>query len=122
MSMLKDRYGNVMSTSSQAAVAKFDEACELIALSRRSIAALDAVLEDDPDCAMPGPRAPAFSCEQTDKAYLEEAERSIPRGRRGERERARAHASRGRAALAGRPHPRRDHRVCADRARASARS
>ena len=48
--MLKDRYGNPASTNSQAAMAKYDEALDLIRLYRGDpIAALDAALAEDPD-------------------------------------------------------------------------
>ena len=50
---------------------KFDQACELIRLYRGDpIAALDAVLDEDPDLRdAPGPRAPGILVQQTDKAY-----------------------------------------------------
>jgi len=104
--MLKDRYGNVMSTSSQAAVAKFDEACELIRLYRGDpIAALDAVLEDDPDCAMAWAARGGILVQQTDKAYLEEAERSIRAGAAANgNERERTHLEAARHWLDGRIH------------------
>ena len=48
--MLKDRYGNSVSTSSQAALAKYDEALDLIRLYRGDpVSALDAALSEDPD-------------------------------------------------------------------------
>lgn len=48
--MLKDRYGNAASTKSAAAMAKYNEALDLIRLYRGDpIAALDAALAEDPD-------------------------------------------------------------------------
>jgi tetratricopeptide (TPR) repeat protein len=104
--MLKDRYGNLMSTSSPAAVAKFDQACELIRLYRGDpIAALDAVLEDDPDCAMAWAARAGILVQQTDKAYSEEAERSIRAGAAANgNERELAHLEAARHWLEGRIH------------------
>jgi len=104
--MLKDRYGNLMSTTSQAAVAKFDQACELIRLYRGDpIAALDAVLEDDPDCAMAWAARAGILVQQADKAYAEEAERSIRAGAAANgNERERAHLEAARHWLEGRIH------------------
>ena len=104
--MLKDRYGNLMSTASQAAVAKFDHACELIRLYRGDpIAALDAVLEDDPDCAMAWAARAGILVQQADKAYAEEAERSIRAGAAANgNERERAHLDAARHWLEGRIH------------------
>src|SRR5262245_36044076 len=79
--MLKDRYGNLMSTSSQSAVEKFNHACELMRLYRGDpIAALDSALEDDPDCAMAWAARAGVLVQQEDKAYAQEAERSIRAG------------------------------------------
>ena len=104
--MLKDRYGNLMSTSSQAAVAKFDHACELIRLYRGDpIAALDSVLEDDPDCAMAWAARAGVLVQQEDKAYLAEAERSIRAGvAAGGNDRERAHLVAARLWRDGRIH------------------
>ena len=104
--MLKDRYGNPMSTASHAAVAKFDEACELIRLYRGDpIAALDAVLDEDPDCAMAWAARAGILVQQTDKAYSEEAERSIRAGAAANgNERERAHLEAARHWLEGRIH------------------
>jgi tetratricopeptide (TPR) repeat protein len=104
--MLKDRYGNLMSTSSSTAVAKFDHACELIRLYRGDpIAALDAVLEEDPDCAMAWAARAGILVQQTDKAYSEEAERSIRAGAAANgNERERAHLDAARHWLDGRIH------------------
>jgi len=104
--MLKDCYGNLMSTSSPGAVAKFDQACELIRLYRGDpIAALDAVLEDDPDCAMAWAARAGILVQQTDKAYCEEAERSIRAGAAANgNDRERAHLAAARDWLEGRIH------------------
>ncbi len=104
--MLKDRYGNLMSTSSRAAVEKFDQACELIRLYRGDpIAALDAVIEDDPDCAMAWAARAGILVQQADKAYCEEAERSIRAGAAANgNERERAHLEAARHWLEGRIH------------------
>ncbi len=104
--MLHDRYGNLMSTSSQGAVAKFDLACELIRLYRGDpIAALDAVLDDDPDCAMAWAARAGILVQQEDKAYCEEAERSIRAGAAADgNERERSHLEAARHWLEGRIH------------------
>ena len=97
--MLQDRYGNPLSTQSRAAVDKYNAALELIRLYRGDpIAALDAAIEDDPDCAMAWAARAGMLVQQADKAYVEEAERSIRAGWR-RRQRARTRASRRRAAL-----------------------
>ena len=104
--MLNDRYGNLMSTTSPAAVAKFDHACELIRLYRGDpIAALDAVLDDDPDCAMAWATRAGILVQQADKAYADEAERSIRAGAAANgNERERAHLDAARHWLEGRIH------------------
>jgi tetratricopeptide (TPR) repeat protein len=104
--MLKDRYGNLMSTASSAAVAKFDQACEMIRLYRGDpIAALDQVIEHDPDCAMAWAARAGILVQQGDKAYLDEAERSIRAGAAATgNERERAHLNAARHWLEGRIH------------------
>jgi hypothetical protein len=104
--MLNDRYGNLMSTSSKPAVAKFDRACEMIRLYHGDpIAALDDVLNDDPDCAMAWAARAGILVQQADKAYLQEAERSIRAGAAANgNERERAHLSAARHWLEGRIH------------------
>lgn len=104
--MLKDRYGNAMSTSSQTAVAKFDQACELIRLYRGDpIAALDAVIDEDPDCAMAWAARAGILVQQTDKAYAEEAKRSIRAGAAATgNDRERAHLEAAHQWLEGRMH------------------
>lgn len=104
--MLKDRYGNLMSTGSREAVAKFDQACEMMRLYRGDpIAALDQVLEHDPDCAMAWAARASILVQQADKAYCEEAERSIRAGVAANgNERERAHLRAARDWLDGRIH------------------
>ena len=104
--MLKDRYGNLMSTASKEAVAKFDQACEMMRLYRGDpIAALDSVLEDDPDCAMAWAARASILVQQADKAYCDEAERSIRAGVAANgNERERAHLQATRHWLDGRIH------------------
>jgi tetratricopeptide (TPR) repeat protein len=104
--MLQDRYGNLMSTTSRAAAAKFDEACEMIRLYRGDpIAALDAVLEQDPDCAMAWAARAGVLVQQADTAYLDEAERSIRAGAAANgNDRERTHLEAARHWLQGRIH------------------
>lgn len=104
--MLKDRYGNLMSTSSQSAVEKFNHACELMRLYRGDpIAALDSVLEDDPDCAMAWTARAGVLVQQEDKVYAQEAGRSIRAGAAAKgNERERAHLAAAQLWLDGRIH------------------
>jgi hypothetical protein len=104
--MLKDRYGNLMSTASKSAVAKFDHACELIRLYRGDpIAALDDVLKEDPDCAMAWAARAGVLVQQEDKAYVPETERSIRAGGAcNGNDRERAHLAAARLWLDGRIH------------------
>src|SRR6186997_1597770 len=79
--MLKDRYGNPLSTHSRAAVDKYDEALELMRLYRGDpIAALDAAIAEDPNFAMAWAARAGLLVQQTDKAYLDEVERSLTAG------------------------------------------
>lgn len=79
--MLKDRYGNSVSTASQAALAKYDEALELIRLYRGDpVAALDAALGEDPDFGAAWAARAGLLAQQTDKAYAEELARSLRAG------------------------------------------
>src|SRR5512139_3541284 len=79
--MLQDRYGNPLSTHSRAAVDKYNAALELIRLYRGDpIAALDAAIEEDPNFAMAWAARAALLGQQTDKAYLDEVERSLKAG------------------------------------------
>jgi len=96
--MLKDRYGNSVSTSSQAALAKYDEALELIRLYRGDpIAALDAALSEDPEFGAAWAARAGLLVQQTDTAYAEEAAKSYRAGvaaRLNDRERAHLEAAR----------------------------
>jgi len=79
--MLKDRYGNAASTKSQAAMAKYDEALDLIRVYRGDpIAALDAALAEDPDFGGAWAARAGLLVQTTDRAYAEEAERSLRAG------------------------------------------
>lgn len=79
--MLKDRYGNPVSTASQAALAKYDEALELIRLYRGDpVAALDAALGEDPDFGSAWAARAGLLAQQTDKAYADELARSVRAG------------------------------------------
>jgi hypothetical protein len=79
--MLKDRYGNPGSTASEAAMDKYNEALDLIRLYRGDpIAALDAALTEDPDFGGAWAARAGLLVQQTDKAYAEEAAKSIRAG------------------------------------------
>jgi hypothetical protein len=90
--MLQDRYGNPVSTASRAALAKYDEALELIRIYRGDpIAALDAALDEDPDFGGAWAARAGLLVQQTDKAFTEETSKSLRAGaaaRLNERERA----------------------------------
>lgn len=76
-----DRYGNPVSTSSQAALDRYDEALDLIRLYHGDpIAALDAALAEDPRFAAAWAARAAVLLQQQDAAYLPEASRSIAEG------------------------------------------
>lgn len=78
---LKDRYGNPASTASAAAMAKYDEALELIRLYRGDpIAALDAALIEDPDFGGAWAARAGLLVQQTDAAYAEETAKSLRAG------------------------------------------
>lgn len=78
---LKDRYGNPASTASPAAMAKYDEALDLIRLYRGDpIAALDAALAEDPEFGGAWAARAGLLVQQTDAAYAEEAAKSIRAG------------------------------------------
>jgi tetratricopeptide (TPR) repeat protein len=91
--MLQDRYGNPLSTHSRAAVDKYNSALELIRLYRGDpIAALDAAIEHDPNFAMAWAARAGLLVQQTDKAYLEEVDRSLKAAKAsGGNDRERAH-------------------------------
>lgn len=79
--MLKDRYGNPVSTSSRAALAHYDDALELIRLYRGDpVAALDAALAEDPDFGSAWATRAGLLVQQTDKAYADEVTRSLRAG------------------------------------------
>src|SRR3546814_16316943 len=79
--MLADRYGNDVSTYSQAALDRYNEALLLIRLYEGDpIAALDAALDDDPDFTMAWAARAAVLVHQDAKAYDAEAERSLRAG------------------------------------------
>lgn len=79
--MLKDRYGNPVTTSSAAALNKYNEALDLIHLYRGDpIAALDAAIAEDPDFGAAWAARAGLLVQQTDKAYAEETEKSLRAG------------------------------------------
>ncbi len=104
--MLKDRYGNLVSTASQAALAKYDEALELIRLYRGDpIAALDAALSEDPDFGAAWAARAGLLVQQTDKAYADETAKSLRAGAAARlNDRERAHLDAARAWSEGRYH------------------
>ncbi|WP_380872749.1 tetratricopeptide repeat protein 38 family protein [Sphingomonas sp. DBB INV C78] len=76
--MLKDRYGNAVSTASPTALAHYDEALLLMRLYRGDpIAALDKALEEDPGFTAAWAARAAILVQQTDRAYLGEVRRSL---------------------------------------------
>ncbi len=79
--MLNDRYGNPASTASPAAIAKYNEALDLIRLYRGDpVAALDSALAEDPDFGGAWAARAGLLVQQTDKAYVEETLRSLRAG------------------------------------------
>lgn len=79
--MLKDRYGNPISTTSQAARDAFDEACRLIRLYRGDpIAVLDAALAEDPEFGTAWAVRAGLLIQQMDKTYADEVDRSLRAG------------------------------------------
>jgi tetratricopeptide (TPR) repeat protein len=79
--MLKDRYGNAASTNSEVAMTKYNEALDLIRLYRGDpIAALDDAIAADPDFGGAWAARAGLLVQQTDKAYAEEAAKSIRAG------------------------------------------
>src|SRR5262245_32624552 len=78
---LKDRYGNPASTASRTAMAKYDEALDLIRLYRGDpVAALDAALAEDPDFGGAWAARAGLLVTATDKAYAEETAKSLRAG------------------------------------------
>lgn len=102
--MLKDRYGNAASTQSRAALAKFDEALELIRLYRGDpVAALDSALDEDPDFGGAWAVRAGLLVQQTDAAYAEETAKSLRAGAAANlNDRERAHLEAARAWAEGR--------------------
>ena len=79
--MLKDHYGNTVSTSSEAALAHYDDALDLIRLYRGDpVAALDRALTADPDFGSAWACRAGLLAQQPDKALLGEALKSIRAG------------------------------------------
>jgi tetratricopeptide (TPR) repeat protein len=79
--MLKDRYGNPASTKSQAALAHYNAALDLIRLYRGDpVAALDAALAADPDFGGAWAARAGLLVTATDKAYAEETTKSLRAG------------------------------------------
>lgn len=79
--MLKDRYGNSVSTTSSAALAHYNEALDLLRTYRGDpIAALDAALAEDPQFGAAWAARAGLLVQQTDKAYADEAIRSVRAG------------------------------------------
>lgn len=79
--MLKDRYGNTVSTASRAALAHYDEALELTRLYRGDpVAAIDAALAEDPEFGGAWGLRAGLLVQQTDEALGEEVERSLRAG------------------------------------------
>ena len=94
---LKDRYGNPASTASRTAMAKYDEALDLIRLYRGDpVAALDAALAEDPDFGGAWAARAGLLVQQTDAAYADETAKSLRAGaaaRLNDRERAHLRAA-----------------------------
>jgi tetratricopeptide (TPR) repeat protein len=83
--MLKDRYGNPVSTNSSAALARYDEALDLIRTYRGDpIAALDQALAEDPEFGGAWAARAGLLVQQADKAYADEATRSVRAGQTAE--------------------------------------
>lgn len=79
--MLKDRYGNSVSTTSRAALAYYDDALDLIRLYRGDpVGALDAALAEDPEFGSAWAARAGLLVQQTDKAYADEISRSLRAG------------------------------------------
>lgn len=78
---MKDRFGNALSTRSDEARARFDDAADLIRLYRGDpVAALDVALEADPDFVLAWATRAALFAQMTDALHLGEAERSLRAG------------------------------------------
>ncbi len=78
---MQDRYGNSASTKSEAALAHYNDALDLIRLYRGDpIAALDAAIAEDPDFGGAWAARAGLLVQQTDKAYAEETTKSLRAG------------------------------------------
>ncbi|MGE3931151.1 MAG: tetratricopeptide repeat protein [Hyphomonadaceae bacterium] len=78
---MKDHFGNPLSTASDEARLRFDEAGELVRLYRGDpVAALDAALDADPDFALAWATRAALFATMTDARQLDEAERCLRAG------------------------------------------
>ncbi len=76
--MLRDRYGNPVSTNSQAALASYDAALEQIRLYRGDpVASLDAAIAADPVFGSAWAARAGLLVTTSDKAYVGEAMRSV---------------------------------------------
>ncbi|MDP3740515.1 MAG: tetratricopeptide repeat protein [Hyphomonadaceae bacterium] len=76
--MLKDIYGNHVSTSSRAALAKFDQALRQIRTYHGDpIATLDAALEHDPQFALANVTRAMVLAQVTDAMFADEVQRSL---------------------------------------------
>lgn len=104
--MLKDRYGNFASTASKSAIAKYNDALDLIRLYRGDpIAALDAALAEDPDFGSAWAARAGLLVQQADKAYANEAAKSLRAGAAARlTDRDRAHLAAAQDWLEGRFH------------------
>jgi tetratricopeptide (TPR) repeat protein len=104
--MLKDRYGNLLSTTSQAARDKFDEACYMIRLYRGDpVAALDEALSEDPEFGGAWAARAGLLVQQMDNSYAVEIEKSLRAGAAANlTDRDRAHLTAAQAWSEGRFH------------------
>lgn len=104
--MLKDRYGNAAASASQAALAKYDEALDLMRLYRGDpVGALDAAIAEDPDFGGAWAARAGLLVQQTDKAYAEEVAKSLRAGAAARlNDRERLHLAGAKAWAEGRYH------------------
>ena len=104
--MLKDRYGNLVSTASQTALADYDDALELMRIYRGDpIAKLDAALTEDPDFGGAWAARAGLLAQQADLAYADELTKSIRAGAAARlNDRERAHLTAAHAWSEGRYH------------------
>ena len=102
--MQRNEFGLAVSTDSQAAVNKLDQACrQLLLFNGDPIAALDAALEEDESMAIAWALRAGVLAQQTDAAYFDEARRSLRAAEAGAGDaRERAHVEAARAQVEGR--------------------